>query len=166
MQIVARNSILLKAEAYTFLTDIYLYFENNFEEATSYRKSLHSIYPDYPQYLGTYIKNLLLIKHYEDAEKEIRSAGPIINPFLQAQITIFKGIIQEKKYHKLVSIEQLNSDGIRRISEFRTFGDEYAAYAYFGLSRISEKKGDITNQKNYHKLALKLADFKNIDFSD
>ncbi len=166
LQIVARNSILLKAEAYTFLNEIYLYFENNFEEATSYSKKLHSIYPDNPQYLGTYIKNLLLIRHYDDAEKEIQSAGPIINPFLLAQITIFKGIVQEKKYHNLKYAEQLYLDGIRRISGFRTFGNEYAAYAYFGLSRISEKKGDIADQKDYRKLALKLADFKNIDFSD
>jgi hypothetical protein len=166
LQVVARNSILMKAEAYTFLTDIYLYFENNFQKATSYSKNLHAIYPDNPRFLGTYIKNLLLIKQYDAAEKEIKSAGPISNYFLQAQISIFKGIIQEKKYHNLKLAEQFYSDGIRRISEFRTFGDEYAAYAYFGLSRISEKKGDITDQKNYRKLALKLADVKSIDFSD
>ena len=160
------NSILLKAEAYAFLTDIYLYFENNFPKATSYSKNLHVIYPDNPRYLGTYIKNLLLIKHYDEAEKELQSASSINNSFLQVQITIFKGIIQEKKYHNLKLAEQLYSDGIRRISGFRTFGEEYAAYAYFGLSRISEKKGNITDQKNYRKLALKLSVFKNIDFSD
>jgi tetratricopeptide (TPR) repeat protein len=166
LQIVAMNSILLKAEAYAFLTDIYLYFENNFSKATSYSKNLHVIYPDNPRYLGTYIKNLLLIKHYDEAEKELQSASSINNSFLQVQMTIFKGIIQEKKYHNLKLAEQLYSDGIRRISGFRTFGEEYAAYAYFGLSRISEKKGNITDQKNYRKLALKLSVFKNIDFSD
>ena len=166
LQMVASNSILLKAEAYAFLTDIYLYFENNFPKATSYSKNLHVIYPDNPRYLGTYIKNLLLIKHYDEAEKELQSASSINNSFLQVQITIFKGIIQEKKYHNLKLAEQLYSDGIRAISGFRTFGEEYAAYAYFGLSRISEKKGNITDQKNYRKLALKLSDNKNIDFAD
>jgi tetratricopeptide (TPR) repeat protein len=166
LQIVARNSILLKAEAFTFLTDIYLYFENNFQKATLYSKSLHVIYPDNPRFLGTYIKNLLIIKNYDDAEKEIKSAGRINNPFFQAQIAIFKGILQEKKYHNLKLAGELYSEGIRRISGFRTFGEEFAAYAYFGLSRISGKKGDISEQKNYRKLALKLADNKNIEFAD
>ena len=166
LQIVAKKSILLKAEAYTFLTDIYLYFENNFQTAASYSKNLHTIYPDNPQYLGSYIKNLLLIKRYDDAEKEIKTAGTIDNSFFRAQVIIFKGIIQEKKYHNYSAAEKLYSDGIIRISEFRNFGYEYEAYAYFGLSRISEKKGDMANQKNYRKLALKLSDVKNLDFSD
>jgi hypothetical protein len=56
--------------------------------------------------------------------------------------------------------------GIKDISVFRNYGNEYAAYAYFGLSRISQKTGDIDNMKMYRKLALKLSDFKNIDFDD
>ena len=166
LKLVAKSSILLKAEAYTFLNEIYLYFENNFHEAALYSKNLHAIYPDNPQYLGSYIKNLLLLKRYDDAEKEIKSSGSIRNSFFDAQVSIFKGIIQEKKYHNLSAAEQLYSEGISRISGFRNLGYEYEAYAYFGLSRISEKKGDLPNQKNYYKLALKLADNNNINFSD
>ncbi len=166
LQIVSKSSIILKAEAYSFLTDIFLYFENNFEKATYYSKSLHSLYPYNPQYMGTYIKNLLLIKQYDEAEKEIRSSGDMDNPFLQAQVTIFKGILQEKKYHNYDQAEELYISGIRNIAAFRNFGNEYAAYAYFGLSRISERNGDDPNKKNYKKLALKLAAFKNMDFSE
>ena len=60
--IVARNSIILKAEAYSFLTEIFLSFENNFYKAAFYSKNLHILYPENPAYLGSYIKNLLLIK--------------------------------------------------------------------------------------------------------
>jgi hypothetical protein len=55
--------------------------------------------------------------------------------------------------------------GIKDISIFRSYGNEYAAYAYFGLSRISEINGDMANKKRYRDLALKLADFSNIDFN-
>jgi tetratricopeptide (TPR) repeat protein len=163
--IVAKNSIILKAEAYLFLSEIFLSFENNYTQATFYSKSLHKIYPDNPDYLGLYIKNLLLIKQYDEAEKEIKSSvGYLKNPFFQAQVTIFNGILQEKKYHNMKQSEQLYVKGIREVSNFRSFGDEYAAYAYFGLSRISKLNGDQENEKLYRKLALKLADFKNIDF--
>ena len=165
LQIVAKNSIILKAESYSFLTQIFLNFENNYQQATFYSKSLHAIYPDNPQYLGTYIKNLLLIKQYDEAENEIESSVNYqINPFFQAQITIFRGILQEKKYHNTRLAQQLYDKGIKDISVFRSYGNEYAAYAYFGLSRISALTGDEYNQKLFHKLALKLADFKKVDF--
>ena len=165
LKTVAANSIILKAESYSFLAEIFLSFENNYQQATFYSKSLHAIYPDNPQYLANYIKNLLLIKHYNEAETEIASSDAYLkNNFFQAQVTIFKGILQEKKYHNKTQAQQLYLKGIRDISVFRSYGDEYAAYAYFGLSRISGQNGDPDTEKTYRKLALKLADFKNIDF--
>jgi hypothetical protein len=167
LQIVADNSIMLKAEAYTFLTEIFLSFENNSQKATFYSKSLHRIYPDNPEYLGSYIKNLLLIKQYDEAEKEILSSDSYLkNHFFQAQVTVFNGIVQEKKYHDIQKAQQFYMKGIKDMSTYRSYGEEYAAYAYFGLSRISRMNGDKDNEKTYRKLALKLADFKNIDFDE
>jgi hypothetical protein len=167
LEIVSKNSIVLKAESYSFLTEIFLSFENNFPKATYYSKSLHLLYPDNPEYLGTYIKNLLLIKKYDEAEKEMMSSNVYLkNTFFQSQISIFKGILQEKKYHDIRLAKQLYQQGIKDISPFRSFGDEYAAYAYFGLSRISKANGNNEDQKSYRKLALKLAVFKNIDFDE
>jgi hypothetical protein len=97
---------------------------------------------------------------------EINSVAQMDNPFLQAQVTIFKGILQEKKYRDFRQAQELYSKGIKDISVFRSFGDEYAAYGYFGLSRISKLNDNQDNEKLYRKLALKLAYFKNIDFDD
>jgi hypothetical protein len=167
LQVVAKNSIILKAEAYSFLTEIFLSFENNFQQATFYSKNLHNIYPGNPAYLGTYIKNLLLIRQYDEAEKEINSSADYLkNSYFQAQVTIFKAILQEKKYRNFTLAEKLYLEGIKDISPFRSFGDEYAAYAYFGLSRISGLRGDENNQKIYLRLAQKMSDFKNIDFGN
>jgi tetratricopeptide (TPR) repeat protein len=162
----AKNSIFMKAESFLFLTQIYLSYENNFHQATLYSKSLHTIFPDNPDYLSSYIKNLLLIKQYDEAEKEIiSSVGYLKNNFFQAQVTIFNGILQEKKYHDYSQAKQLYNKGIKDIAVFRSYGDDYAAYAYFGLSRISAINGDMDGKKIYLKLALKLTDFKNIDFN-
>ena len=166
LQIVAKNSIILKAEAYSFLNLIFLGYENNFQQATYYSKSLHMIYPDNPEYMGSYIKNLMLMKQYNEAENEIASSDSNLkSQFFQAQVTIFKGILQEKKYRDNKLAQQFYLKGIKDISIFRSYGNEYAAYAYFGLSRISEINGDMANKKRYRDLALKLADFSNIDFN-
>jgi hypothetical protein len=106
----------------------------------------------------------LLIKQYDEAEKIILASDNLDNPFFQAQLTIFKGIIQEKKYRDLEQAKEFYTYGIRHISTYREFGNEYASYAYFGLSRISEMDGDLSNKKNYRKLAVKLAVAKNMEF--
>lgn len=165
LAIASNNSIFLKAEAFSFLSEIFLTFENNFQQATYYSKSLHNLYPDNPEYLGAYIKNLLLIKQYDEAEMEMLSSNSNqTNSFFKAQMSVFNGILQEKKYHDIKKAQQYYSKGVTEISLFGNYGNEYAAYAYFGLSRISEINGDKYYKKMYRKLAMQLADFKKIDF--
>jgi len=165
LQIVSKNSIILKAEAFSFLSAIFLTFENNFQQATYFSKSLHTLYPDNPEYLGAYIKNLLLIKRYDEAEMEMLSSNTSKNnSFFRAQMSIFNGILQEKKYHDIKKAQQFYSTGIDDITIFGSYGNEYAAYAYFGLSRISEINGNKDYKKMYRKLALQLADFKKVNF--
>jgi hypothetical protein len=165
--IASTNSIVLKAEAFSFLSSINLGFENNFQKAFSYSKSLHELYPGNLQYLAEYIKNLLLMRQYDEAERIINSsASKISNPFFQAQTTIFNGILQEKKYHDNRQAEIYYNKGARAISMFGDFGNEFEAFAYFGLSRISNDYGDKHYKRTYRKLALKLAAYKKIDFDN
>ena len=165
LQTAALSSFVLRAESYTLLTWIYLSFENNLPGSLDYSRTLYEMYPDNELFLSTYIRNLLLMKKYDEAEKLISAlpeeAG---NIYSRAQFIILKGILQEKKYHDNKLAQQYYNKGIRDISLFGKYGNEYAAYAYFGLSRISEASGEIHSHKTYRKEAMKLADFKKINF--
>jgi hypothetical protein len=105
------------------------------------------------------------MKKYDEAEKLI-AASPENggNKYFQAQQIILKGILQEKRYHDNKLAQQYYSTGISEISLFGKYGNEYAAFAYFGLSRISDDTGKKQTRKIYRKEALKLADFKKINF--
>jgi hypothetical protein len=114
-----------------------------------------------------YIKNLLLLKHYDEAEELVKSSGKqISNTFYQAQLAIFNGILQEKKYHNYEQAQEFYKNGVLDISHFAGYGNDFAAYAYFGLSRISDLNGDKRAKKTYHKKALELADFKKVNFDE
>jgi hypothetical protein len=163
---VAANSILLKAEASSFLSGIYSSFENDFRKAADYSKSLHELYLNNLQYLALYIKNLLLTKKYDEAEKLIISASGHYsnNSYYHAEFTILSGILHEKKYNNTKLAEQYYLNGIEEMAAFGHFGNEFSAYAYFGLSRVSENKEGQKTRKDFRRKALELADFKNIDF--
>lgn len=167
MQTAAENSIMLKAESCSFLSLIYLNYENNYQQACEYSKYLHDLYPANKQYLAAYIKNLLLIKKYDEAEKLIRSALSVKgNSYFQAECTIFYGILMEKKYHDYLLAKEYYDKGIRDISAFGYYGNGCAAYGYFGLSRIYDINNDKRNKKAYRKMAMDLTNYGKVNFDD
>jgi hypothetical protein len=105
------------------------------------------------------------MKNYDEADQLISaSMGNEENSFFQAQLLILKGILYEKKYLNKKMAEQYYNKGISDISIYGKFGNEYAAYAYFGLSRLSDDNGNKHSRRTYRKEAEKLADFKKINF--
>lgn len=163
---VVSNSIFLKAEASSFLSGIYTSFENDFSKAMDYSESLHKLYKNNLQYHALYIKNLLLTKNYDEAEKQIISVSGRYESksYYNAEFTILTGILHEKKYHNTKIAEQYYLNGIENLKSFGHFGNEFSAYGYFGLSRVGENMGGRNTRKEYRQKALELADFKDIDF--
>ena len=167
LKLASQSSIVLKAESYMFLSSISTNFEKDYKLATAYTKSLHELYPANIQYLALYIKNLLLIKQYDEAERMLRNTRiQRANGYFQAQAVIYNGIIQEKKYKNYSTAQQYYNKGVSDIIQYENIGNEFAAYAYFGLSRISEINGDRKYAGIYRRQALDLASFKDITFDD
>ena len=167
LQMAAQNSVMLRAESLFFLSLIYTNFEYDYQEAYVSSKSLHELYPANLQYLAGYIKISLLAKKYNEAEALIRSSfTEKSNSYFEAQLLILNGILQEKEYHNNIEAKKLYNKGIADISGFGYYGNEFAAYAYFGLSRIFDSEGDKRNRKMYRKRALDLTDYKKINFDE
>jgi hypothetical protein len=167
LQTAASKSIVLKAESASFLSYIYLSFENNFPEAATFSQSLHDRYPYNEQYLGELIKNLLLIKKYDEAEKYMMGDLPKTGgQLLKAQITIFNGLLQEKKYHNFQSARQYYEKGIKDFSIYGHYGDEIASIAWLGLSRIAGAKGDKHDSNSLRKKGMDLTSFKTDPFGN
>jgi hypothetical protein len=161
----AINGVVLRAESYFLLAGIYLNFENKYQQAVYYCKTLCKLYPDNVVYLAQYIKDLLLLKQYDEAEKMIiASRKETENKYFQAQLIIFHGILQEKKYHDNNLAEQYYHSGISKVSLFGAYGNECAAFGYFGLSRISETKKEKSTGKKFRDQAIRLAAFKKNNF--
>jgi hypothetical protein len=167
LQNASFHSILISPESLSLLAVLYLKFENKYPESSNYWKILSAQYPDNLLYINNYIRNLLIGKNYKEAEKRmLASDGLKANTFFQAQRMILRGILQEKKYNDNRLAEKLYYAGITSMSSFGRYGDEFAAYAYFGLSRISEANGDLHNKKIYRKEALKRSDTDMVNFDN
>lgn len=160
-----RLSIFLKAEASTFLSSNYKYFENDFANASYFSRLIFRNYPENIIYRINCIEDLILVKKYDEAGKLISAASPgPAGRYYQAQIIILHAILSEKN-KDLDKAEQDYRRGIEMISEFSNYGNQYTAYAYFGLSRISAARNDNNSQRIFHRRALDLTDFDNVTFN-
>ncbi len=167
LETASTSSVVLRAEACFILAWIYLYYENSFPEAMYYCANLHKKYPGNELYFAMYLKNLMIMKKYDDAENLMAAINEKeTGGFFRAQLLILNGILQEKKYHDYELAQQHYNDGIRKLSPYGEYGNEYAAYGYFGLSRISEANGENRTHKTYRREAMKLSDYQNINFDD
>jgi len=167
IQLAANSSIVMKAESFSILSFIFIQYENNYLKSYDYSKSLFELYPANPSYIAGYITSMLLVKKYDQAEEIIKdSEKETTNSYFRAQLSIFNGILQEKKYHNNRLAQKYYFKGINDISEFDYYGNTFAAYAYFGLSRISDIEGDKRNKKTFRKKALELTNYKKVNFDD
>jgi len=162
LEAASNNSIFLRAETCYFLLSIWESFENNYSRVSQLTDTLHMVFPKNVQYQALYIKNLLLLKRYNEAEKEILSNKLIKNPYLRSQVTVFQAILEEKKYYNYFQAEKLYNKGIEEMKKYGEFGNEYIAYAYYGLSRVCHNNQQV--QKKYRKIADNLTDYRNVNF--
>jgi hypothetical protein len=161
------ESIFLKAESSTFLSSNYKYFENDYKNASYFSRTIYRDYPLNTVYMINCIEDMLLTKNYEGAQKLIDSPqSKTENKYYQAQFTILRGILEEKKNKDMNKAGQQYSEGIATLSKYGSYGEQYAAYAWFGLSRISGISEDRHNQRAYRRKALELTDFGNVNFDN
>jgi len=165
LTLAAEMSIFLKAESYSLLSWIYTGFENDHKQALFYSKKLIDLYPENLMFRALHIKNLFLLKDLDKAESFVNKFGMITgNSYYDGQILIFNGLLQEKKYKNYDLARQYYEMGIGSVSLSGHYGNEYCAYAYFGLNRICEFNGDKTGKKVYRKKGSDLIDFKKVNF--
>jgi hypothetical protein len=164
LQTAAKNSVVMKAESAILLIWIYLGYEDDPAESTLYARSLIEKYPDNPFFRAYCIRNLLVIKKYDEAEKLMSAMKNGGSGYYEPELMILKGILQEKKYNNINLACQYYKNGISGLTAYGKYGNEFAAYGYFGLSRISNENDVEKTRKTYRETAMKLADIKKINF--
>jgi hypothetical protein len=165
LKIAADSSVFLAAESMTFLAGIYQDFERDPAKAIMYSKKLKESFPRNHQYELAYIRDLLVIKKFGEAESLLNGLPyESLNLYYQSQIDVFKGVIQEQKYKSLKAAEQLYWSGINKAETYGSIGAEFASYGYFGLSRINIAFGNSKYAKQYHKKAKELSTFDHVNF--
>jgi len=134
----AKNAMVMQAEAVSMLSWISIHYENDFIKALNYSKTIYDSYPANLYFKGEYLKNLFLLRKYDEAEALIHSWSGENNPYFKGQLFIFSALLQEKKYHNYDQAEKFYKEGLSYLRGFKARGMEFSVYGNKGLERIKD----------------------------
>jgi len=147
-----RNTHFMKVEASHFLVIIYLGFEHNYQTALSYSEQLYSMFPNNSYYYAKYVEMLVVNEEYDRAIIHIDSLYTL-DPFFRMKATIYLGLYEEGRNRDLEKAKEYFLRGIEEAEPFGDYAGYSVAYAYMGMSRYYERKGDSKKAREYYKRA-------------
>jgi hypothetical protein len=162
-----QQSNYIGPEALTFLSYIYINFEDNYSEGVKYTAELVKEYPKNPLFAQYYIQLLLLDKQYSKAETIIDQFKGYIqgNNFFRNAFPVFDAIVSEHYHSDYPKAELLYKLTVATMKPYGNYGNRYISYAYFGLGRINKKKGLIEESSANISKANKFAQYPHVNFN-
>jgi len=141
----------MRVEAALFLSLIYINFEHRVDSAVWYASQLHLHCPDNGYFLSKYTEMLLMDKQYERALDQILELMSM-DEYNKMKGTIFMGIYEEKKLNDPEKSRYYYEEGLRLAEVYDERADYVKAYAFIGLSRYFQDKGDSRQARVYRKI--------------
>jgi len=158
LRYAADETNFMKVEAALFLSLIYINFENEVDNAVMYASRLHQDYPDNGYFLSKYTEMLLVDKQYEEALDPIMQLMRM-DGYNKMKGTILMGIYEEKKLKNAEKSRIYYEEGLRLAETFDERANYIKAYAFIGLSRYFQEKGDEKQARAYRKKAKNASSF-------
>ncbi len=148
----ANNATFTRAEAYAYLTHIYLKYEENQDKAIEFAKELVSKYPKNLYFKVDYTEILLLSGKTEQVKEQIPLFLKSSDYYYQAIGYMYSGKLIEKEgeYNRALYFYKKAEKLVDKMS-FRFA--EQKTNLYYGMSYSYSMQVDYENAKKYYKLA-------------
>ena len=158
----SRHALYTRIECMAYIANIFIKYENMPQKGLSYTTQLVTKFPRNLFYLTRHTEALVAIGNYEQAEKNSLILYKSQEKQFEMASYVFYGIINEKHYNKLDTAKAYYNQAINLYKTLQFPDRAYESFAYAGLARIADRKGDKKKAVNYYKKALGIAEHKSI----
>ncbi|NJL15512.1 MAG: hypothetical protein HC913_22560 [Microscillaceae bacterium] len=149
-------------EAKIYLLVIYAKYEQNFLQMVSYTQQLVSRYPQNPFFWVKHCEALAFVGRFAEAELYLAQfQGRTENLYRSARNFIL-GVVQEKYYKSDDKAAQFYQNVVNAGKYDKRYTIDYFAFAYAGLARIADRRGQIESAKKYYKEAQKITEYESL----
>jgi tetratricopeptide (TPR) repeat protein len=162
LEIAASEALFSRTEANHYLANIYLRYMNTPENAINYTTLLYNLYPNNLYFLSRHIESLIGTGQYTEAERlslPLRNSG---KKYFEMASYVFLGIINEKGKKRPEHAKAFYLRAVNMAPEINSPSKDYVSFAYAGLARIAESRGERDKAKAYYQRALELAEYTSV----
>jgi len=150
-----RASIFMRPEAASFLTHIYLHYENEPQKALPYAQVMVRDYPQNLSFIVGFLEASLAAGSYERLEKYVQQLLANPNKYFQLTGHLFEGMLLEKKHEAWQKAEQAYTKALAASTGLSS--DEalnYRSYAFAGMARVAAHEYKHEAAEQLYKKAL------------
>jgi tetratricopeptide (TPR) repeat protein len=153
-----KETSISRAEAYLYLSYIYLRYENDKLKAYEVLNELYNAFPNNRYFQVKYVEALLINGYYKKSKPLIDQLLENKKPYYHASALVFQGIYLEEGLGDKISALTSYNLALEKIEELRGHGTHYVSQAYLGAGRIYLEFGNDSRAKEYFQTAIDIAE--------
>ena len=155
-----QESLFMGPESADYLTHIYLFYENQPQQALTYARQLVNKYPNNLYFVVNYTHAALASGNFAGIEPYIERLISSDKRYFQVVGYLFQGMLLEKRDQQWDEAEQFYIKSLSANTGIQ--GEEaenYRSYAYAGLARIADHEQKRPQAKSLYQKALDTAQY-------
>ena len=154
----AHIGILTRAEAMTYLMEIYLNYERKPKRSLVYLRQLHESFPKNPFYAARLAESYLRMGNFEETPPLIDQVTKSPLPYCQLYAHYLKGYVEEKQHRRLQSAHKYYQKAIFYGKIFQYKGSLIKGECYLGMARIAEQRAHKEQAHQYYSSAYEVTE--------
>ena len=160
LDVAFRKSLFLRVESADYLTHIYLFYENQPDQAFRYARPLVGDYPDNLYFTVNYVHAALGAAKFDGLDAHIRKLVDSDKRYFRVVGSLFDGMLREKRDQQWDEAEAAYLRSLKfNIGIKGEEAENYRSYAYAGLARIAHQEEKYPQAKSLYQKALDTAQY-------
>lgn len=159
-----RESIFMEAEAADYLAHIYLYYEEDHQQALRYARTLAQKYPNNLYFAASFADAAFAAGEFQNLEASIQKLVQSDRSYYKMSGHLFQGMLMEKRDK---SYDQAERQYIKSLEVGTGLKSEeaenYRSYAYAGLARIAHQEKKYDQARQLYEKALASAQYRVVE---
>lgn len=162
LELASKTAVFTQTEAEYYLTLILLKYQGQPEAALHHAEALVKKYPRNFNFIMKYTECLVLSGKYGEAERYAYTLNKSGHQIFEMASFVFYGMTYEKFRKKPEQAKAYYLKALKLATEIDFPVNDYTGFAYAGLARIADSKGEKNKARQYYGKAQQNSDYNSV----
>ena len=163
LDLAYRKSVFMRPEAASYLSHIYLHYENQPYKAYPYARQMVQSYPDNPMFVANFLETSVAAGRLSGLDKYVAQLKANPKAYFQMLGFLYEATLLEKRERQWQEAEQLYQRSIATGQALNSDeANHFRSYAYAGMARIADQQKNYAAARSLYEDALSYARYPSV----